>query len=324
VSWAVKHFNDWYGKKITTDPTYGQLLSAVSKHESGSKDALKQLFVGNYPTIIKASVLEQYNQISTPQSVEQVKNFLQNADPLLRLNALHTASNFPAEVLLPTVTPILSDPILSVRTEAMNILVPYYSQLDQNTKRRFDAVVEEYLTIQRFVSDRPEGYLNQGIILSSVGRSAEAEQIYLLGLRRFPTFIQFYANLADFYRSQNLENKSREYLDRGLQLDVKNASLHYAMGLWLIRNKEKEKALIELNKANQFDPTNPTFAYGYAIGIQSIEGSTEKAIMLLENHNKKYGNDPLVMNALASFYEQTHQSAKANEYVQQRKEIFGY
>ena len=324
VSWAAKYFKDWYGEKLKATPTYGELMATTSKNNGDSKETLKGLLNGNYPAVIKATALEEYNQISTPQSIDLTNNFLKSADPLLRLSALHTAANFPTELLLSSATPLLDDPIVTVRTEAMNALAPYYSQLEQSKKHRFDAVVEEYLAIQRFVSDRPEGYLNQGIILSAVGRTGEAEQAYLLGVKRFPTFIQLYANLADLYRAQNLETKSKEYLDKGLQLDAKSASLHYALGLWFIRNKEKDKAMAELYKAQQLDPSNASFVYGYAIGLQSVENNATKAVKLLESYNHKYGNNALVLNALAQLYQQMQQPQKANEYLNKRREVFGY
>ena len=52
--------------------------------------------------------------------------------------------------------------VLSVRTEALNTLVPIYNQLDDNTRQRFGAVLNEYLGIQQNQGDRPESYLNQG------------------------------------------------------------------------------------------------------------------------------------------------------------------
>jgi hypothetical protein len=40
----------------------------------------------------------------------------------------------PQETLLSIVTPLLDDPVISVRTEAMNAIAPFYSQLDETKK----------------------------------------------------------------------------------------------------------------------------------------------------------------------------------------------
>src|SRR5690606_37119840 len=116
---------------------------------------------------------------------------------------------------------------------------------------------------------RPEGFLNQGIILSSVGRMQEAEFAYLSGLQRFPGFLAFYTNLADLYRGMQNEAKAREYIDRGLQMQPDNGFLHYSLGLWYVRQKQTEKGIESLKKATALAPDDPSFLYGYAIGLYS-------------------------------------------------------
>lgn len=324
VSWAAKSFLEWYGNKLPQQKTYGELLYAVSKLNAESEPALRNLLSSDiYPAIAKATALEQYNQFYTPSVVEQVKNTLHNTDPNLRMNALHSTGNLPQDVLLSLVTPLLNDPVLAVRTEAMNTLSPYYAQLDANTKQKFDAVMNEYLAIQRSLSDRPEGYLNQGIILMTTGRTAEAEQIYLLGLRRFPKFIPLYGNIADMYRSQNNEAKSKEFLDKGLSLQPSNAVLRYARGLWYIRNHNEGEGMNELKQAVQFDGADATYTYGYAIALHS-EKKVAEAIALLEGFITKHGNDPLIVNGLISIYQDQQQTAKATYYRNLQKTMFGY
>ena len=68
----------------------------------------------------------------------------------------------------------------------MNSLAPLYAQLDESTKQKCIGVMNEYIQNQKYLSDRPEGYINQGIVFSATGRIKEAEQIYLLGLETFP------------------------------------------------------------------------------------------------------------------------------------------
>ena len=123
-------------------------MYAISKNTTESVPALQDLLGSkNYPAIIQASALEQYTQFYNPTIIELVKNYLQSTDPNLRLNALHAAANLPENVLLPLIVPLLDDPVISVRTEAMNTIAPLYLQLDENKKQRFDAVMNEYLGI---------------------------------------------------------------------------------------------------------------------------------------------------------------------------------
>jgi len=324
VSWATKYFLQWYGNKLPQNKTYAELMSAVSKNTAESETALNDLLGSkSYPAIIQATALERYTQFYSPRILEQVKNYLQSADPNLRLNALHAAGNLPQDVLLQLVVPLMDDPIISVRTEAMNTIAPLYAQLDDSRKQRFDAVMNEYLTIQRNLGDRPESYLNQGIVLAATGRTSEAEQVYLFGLKRFPKFIGYYGNLADLYRAENNETKAKEYLDKGLSVQPGNPDLHYAIALWYERSKDRAAGLMELKKAADLNPSEASFTYGYALALQDAK-QVQKAISTLENFTAKYGNDPLILGGLISIYQESKQPSKANYYVDLRKSVFGY
>ena len=144
-----------------------------------------------------------------------------------------------------------------------------------------------------------------------------------MGLKRFPEFIAFYGNLADLYRSQNLDTKAKEYLDKGLTITPANGTLHYALGLWYIRNHNESEGLNELKKAASLEPSNPSYLYGYAIGLVSIH-ETQKAIQLLDGYITKHGNDPLILNGLISIYQDIKQDDKVGYYANIRKNIFGY
>jgi len=324
VSWAAKYFSQWYGNKLPVNSTYGQLMHTLSKSSVESEGALYSLLTSNtYPAIIKATALEQYSQFSSARNIELVKAFLQGSDPNLRLSALHAVSGLPAEMILSLVIPLLNDQVLAVRTEAMNVLAPLYSELAGLNKERFDQVLNEYLGIQRNMCDRPEGFLNQGIVLTATGRVGEAEQIYLQGLKRFPKSIPLYANTADLYRSLGNETRSKEYLQAGLLLQPNNAALHYSLGLWYVRNKDTKTGMNELQKAIQINPSDASFAYAYAIGVYS-KGASQQAIHMMEAFISKYGNDPLIINGLISLHQDMKQTDKVNYYNGLRKKVYGY
>jgi len=299
-------------------------MYAISKRTVESEDALYNLLSSTvYPAIIKATALEQYSQFSSPRNIEQVKSYLRSNDPNLQLNALHAMPSLPAELVLPLVAPMLNDPVIAVRIEAMSTLAPSYAQLDENNKQRFDQVLNEYLGIQRNICDRPEGFLNQGIVLTATGGVGEAEQLYLQGLKRFPKFIPLYANTADLYRSLGNETRSKEYLQAGLLLQPGNAMLHYSLGLWYVRSKDNKTAMRELQKAIQLNPSDASFVYAYAIGLYT-KGDSQQAIHMMQAFLSKYGNNPLIINGLLSLYQDMKQTDKVDYYTELRKQVYGY
>lgn len=324
ANWASASFTNWYGKLIPAEKTYGELVSAISKFVSESEPTLYKLLTSNtYPAVIKASAVERYNPFSSARLTEQMLFLLKIDDPVLRLNALHAMSSFPPEKILAEAVSLLSDPVQGVRLEAVKTVAPYYARLDAEMKLQFDKMLNEYLVVQESLSSRPEGFLNRGIILSQTGRQMEAEQLYLKGVKIFPKFAPFYLNLADFYRAQNNETMAKEYLDRGLILQPKNADLHYALGLWYIRKQDLAKGMNELKMAAEINPSGSSLVYGYSVGLFST-GKVKEAIAILENYLAKNGNDPLILDGLISICQDSKQLEKANQLIDKRKNVFGY
>jgi predicted CXXCH cytochrome family protein len=324
TAWATKSFMQWYGDKLPKEKTYGQLRQMIAKNTNGSDASWNELMsVANYPAIIKATALESNNRFYSQHSIDQITLQLKNTDPNLRLNALRAISQLPANIAQPAVLPLLNDAVLTVRREALNVLLPFYNELQPQDKQRFDAVMNEAIAMERNLSDRPEGYLNQGILFAGTGKIDDAEQVYLLGLKRFPGNASLYMNLADLYRMKQNEEKVKETLDKGLQIYRRNASLHYALALWYVRKEDKKEGLAELQKAVQLEPSNASFNYGYAVAMHDIEGAN-KAVALLEGFTKTYGNDPSIINGLISFYNDMKQQGKAEYYSKLRKDVFGY
>lgn len=322
VKWAADNFLKWYKDKLPKEKTYGELMFAVSRMTRESESSLNELLSSkNYPAIIKATAIEQYPVF--PGALTQLQSYLQSSDPFLRLNALKALAAFPVETIVSSSDALMDDPVTSVRFEAMLRLAAYTQQLSPERKMVFDKVMNEYVNVQQGLTDRPEDFLNQGIVFGQTGRWNDAEAIYLSGVKRFPNFIPFYINLADVYRSQNEEAKAKEFIDKGLRLQPQNADLHYALGLWYVRQNDHVKGIEELKKAFDMNPVNATAAYGYAIALFST-GKAPDAIRVLENFLVKNGNSTTILDGLISICQDQKLDDKANKYSLLRKEVFGY
>ena len=324
VNWAAQNFTNWYAKQLPEERSYAELLYKISKFTNESESSLYELLVSKkYPAIIKAAAVERYNVFSSARITEQVLSLSGSTNVNVRLNALRSIGNLPPERIVPLVSPMLEDPVKAIRLEAVNILSPYTSQLSDEAKTLFAAALKEYLAVQESLSHRPEGFLNRGIILAQTGRVDEAAQLYLKGLKLFPKFIAFYVNLADVYRAQNNTASSKAYIDKGLSIQPGNADLHYAAGLWYVREKDVTNGVIELKKAAALDPSGASIAYGYAISLFST-GKPKDAITVLENYLSKNGNSSQVLDGLISICQDTKQADKANHFLEVRKNVFGY
>jgi tetratricopeptide (TPR) repeat protein len=314
----------WYKDKLPPGKTYGELMHAVSRFSDVSEASLNELLSSKtYPAIIKASALEEYTLFATQRTASQVQAYLQSPDAMLRLSALKALTNFPPETVLSFADRLLDDPVAAVRFEAMLRLAASTQQLSPERKVVFDKVFNEYNGIQQGLTNRPEGYLNQGIVLGMTGKWSEAEAIYLQGLKRFPKFVLLYINLADVYRSQNQEANAKEYIDKGLVLQPENADLHYALGLWYVRKNDHSSGIKELKRAFTIDPKNTSAVYGYAVALFST-GQPSSSIEILESFLKKNGNNAMILDALISICQDQKLLDKSNKYALLRKNVFGY
>jgi tetratricopeptide (TPR) repeat protein len=104
---------------------------------------------------------------------------------------------------------------------------------------------------------------------AKLGQTDQAIENIEAALAIQPTFAQGYANLADVYRSLGQENKVHETLTRGLALLPNEAALHYALGLHLVRSGRTDAGVEEIKQAVRLGPDDPTFVYGYALGLYS-------------------------------------------------------
>ncbi len=118
------------------------------------------------------------------------------------------------------------------------------------------------------------------------------------------------------------QSKSKEAFDI-LQKGIKNVPnmgiLHHALGLWHVRNKESDKAVVELKKAAELAENNARFAYVYAISLGKTD--PKKAIKILEEAYLKHNGDLQIVSGLAYYYKQTGELEKSKIYEEKLKAL---
>lgn len=324
VKWAAESFTKWYANKLPKEKTYAELMHAVSRYIRESEPSLYDLLQQKkFPSIIRATALEQYGYYSTARVSSILFDELKSDDPVLRLNALKAISNHPEETVLGHARSLLFDKVAAVRMEAMNALAPYNSKLGSDEVNQFNLVMKEYMNVQEKMSHRPEGIFNRALLKNTTGNDSEAVQLYLECIKRFPSFVQSYSNLSDIYRLQGKEAEIKQLLDKGLQYQPQNAYLYYSLGLWYIRQKDNNRGMEALKIAANNAPSDAQMVYGYAIGLFST-GEQNKALQLLESFVAKFGFQPQILDGLISISQDMGLTGKTTSYSALRKDIFNY
>ncbi len=132
------------------------------------------------------------------------------------------------------------------------------------------------MAAERFNADRPENRTNLGGFFADAGRAFDAEAEYRAALRLDPRYSPAWANLADLLRMLGRESEAEHTLRAGLEQAPRDAMLHHALGLSLVRQKRAAEALRELKLATQLAPGNQRFSYVYDVARTELDGAEEQ------------------------------------------------
>ena len=251
VRWAADRVASWYGPDRRSEPHYGEAIWAARNRrpDAGAK-LLAVLANSEVPAIARASAVSLMRDYLTPGSLGTVEASLSDDDPLVRRAALTVLEAADVQTRLRLGSPLLDDPVLTVRMQAAQVLasVPD-SELQFGQRSLLRSALNDYEKAQRFNADRAEGRLNLGWLSIQRHQLAEAEMEYRAALEMAPWYSPVYVNLADLYRLMERESEGEQVLRRGLGRAADKADIHHALGLLLARGQRRNEALEQLELA---------------------------------------------------------------------------
>jgi len=297
IRWAAEYVTKWYGRKDADSLHYARVIHAG---RTGTPDA-PGLLAGlasdrNAPTIVRATALSMLQRYPEHVSAEAVRRALIDGEPLLRLGAVQALSVLPPAEQFYQAKHLLRDDLLAIRVEATGALldVPLTS-LPADGRDLMEKSILEYRSVQEFNADHPSAHMNLGNLALRNGDFAAAESEYRKAIRMEPAFVLSYVNLADLYRVKGEEQKGEQVLNDALNMNPDFADAHYALGLFMVRQKKPAEGLVHLMRAAALRPEEPNYAYTYAIGLNST-GNAPRAVSVLEDALTKhpYSKDILI------------------------------
>jgi predicted Zn-dependent protease len=313
--WAAAQVKGWFGHDPAGYQHYAQALAAANAGAVAGAQLRAVAGDRSQPAIARATALASMNASANRAALEVAAAGLRDASPLLRLGALEALAGAPAELRQRYALPLLSDPVRAIRIEAAGILADASPSIASGEQRTaFERAAAEYVEAQRSNADRAEARVNLGSFEAQRGDTAQAEQDLRAAIKLDPLFVPAYVNLADLYRAQGREADGERVLRDGLRQAPRSAALHHALGLTLVRAKRNAQALSELSKATKLDPVSARYAYVYGVALYSA-GRADEAIALLVSTSAKHPADTDLLAALASFYRERGDTAKAQAYT---------
>ncbi len=320
--WAATAVEGWFGPKREGFQNYAKAFHAAWTGRNGAAQLLADVASdANTPAFVRASALSELSAYVSAANIDLARKGLTDPDPMVRLGALEMLSNAPAERLWPLVSSLLSDPVRGVRVRTASLLAPVATANQPPADReRFAQAADEFIAAQRLNADRPEARTTLANFLAQRGQSAEAEAEYKAARRLDPQFSPAAINLADLYRGLGREAEGLALLRTAAADAPRDASLHYAIGLTLVRQKKNDEALAELLRATELAPDQAQYAYVYAVGLHSA-GRNDDALSVLKENLGKHPQDRDTLLALVTFNRDAGNITAAVEYAQQLAQI---
>ena len=152
--------------------------------------------------------------------------------------------------------------------------------------------------------------------MHGAAETKEAEAEFQAALRLSPAYGPAAANLADLYRQLGRDQEAESVLRKALEASPRDAGLHHALGLALVRLKKQDEAIAELARAAELEPDRARYAYVYAIGLDST-GRRADAIQALKDNLARHPADRDTLSALISFNREAGDFAGALKYAEQ-------
>ena len=316
--WAAAAVQNWFGPDRIGFQKYAEAFHAAWTDQPDADTLLAEVAKDSTtPTFVRGSALTELAPYVSSTNVDLAKSGLADPDPMVRIGALDMLQNVPPTQIWTLVSPLLSDPIRGVRIRAVDLLAAVRTA-DQPAAERaqFEKSALEFIAAQRLNADRPEARSALGSFYARRGDAVDAEGEYKAAIQLDPQFAPAAINLADLYRQLGRDDDSSQVLRTALLVSPRDANLHHALGLALVRQKHPDEALSELRQAAELDPDQTEYAYVYAVALNSV-GRTSEAIAVLGENLTRHPNDRETLMALIDFNRGMGDTAAALHYAEQ-------
>ncbi|WP_367279647.1 multiheme c-type cytochrome [Bradyrhizobium sp.] len=312
--WAAKQIETWFGpSRSGYQTTYAGTFHEAWTEQTDAESLLRTLaLASNAPAPARASALVE---LAAPDA-DLARRAFADPDPMVRIGALDMLEALPAEQLWLLAASRLSDPVAGVRIRAAELLASVPKERRSGADAEiFARAAAEFVAAQRLNADRPEARTALGSFYARQGDTTAAEMEYRAAIQLDPSFSAAAVNLSDLYRQLGRDEDSVRVLRAAMTISERDASLHHALGLALVRERKSDMALAELRRAAELEPGQARYAYVYAVGLNSA-GRVKEAFAVIQDTLRRHPNDRDSLSAAIAFARQQGNSALALEYAE--------
>ncbi|MEN6498085.1 MAG: tetratricopeptide repeat protein [Thermoguttaceae bacterium] len=322
AEWALQQVEKWYGKR-KDQPHFAH---AIAAGRQGKPEAERPLVVlakrKDVPAIVRASAISLLSRYQTPDAVGAAVLGLEDPDELVRAVAVRSLHYLPLPERYERLSPMLSDSIRAVRTEAARLLAAVPRRVfSADRAEAFDLALAEYMAGQRAVDDQPAAHLNMAVIYVDLGQVDKADDEYQAALRIDPQFVPAKINLAMLRDQQGRKGEAESLFREVIRQEPKMGEVYYSLGLLVAEDdKRLEEATGLLAKAAELVSDNPRIHYNHGLALQKL-GRPQKAEEAILAAHKLAPQNTDYLHALAILYSQQKQWDRAIASVEQLRRL---
>ncbi|MEE2778814.1 MAG: multiheme c-type cytochrome [Acidobacteriota bacterium] len=298
--WAAERVAAWRGDAPSPPPHYGEVLRAARDGATEATEGLQSLILGGEaPGIVRATATALLTPAPNATFLDTIRLSSRDPDALVRLASLTPLTGIDPQSRFELAGHLLEDPIRAVRIEAARVMADIPANgLPSGAVPKRDAALAELRGGLLLNSDRPESWLNLGLLEVARGDLAAADAAYVRALALDGRFVPAIVNLADLRRQQNRDAEGEALLQDALGIGD-TAEVRHALGLLLVRGQRLSEALEQLELAARAAPSHPRYGYVFGIALESA-GRVSEALETLSDHHRRHPSDPDTLVALAT------------------------
>jgi tetratricopeptide (TPR) repeat protein len=315
ASWAQNLISQWFPQGQHLQPHYGEVLQAGRQglNQSSVTNLIKLAQNNAEPALVRASALELLAPGATPAVAAQTLPLLKDSSPLIRSATLSLFHNAPAKARAEYSSPLLTDPLRSVRiAAAQQILDIPTDKLSQADQAIVKTAVDEYHASLVALADFPVIQLNIARYAERVQKPKLARQSLQTALKLDSKLTEAWLHLAQLEVNTGKFDQAKLTLEKAINEKVSDSGmLYYLLGRVLVQLGDNTAAVQAFKQALQKIPTNLDIRVEYVSLLTKLSKYND-ALKLLKATNKVAQFNPEVLYLMAYNY------AKLNQHKQAR------
>jgi predicted CXXCH cytochrome family protein len=271
--WASSAIARWYGPNRAYH--YSDILIKRNEPNSGAEfiSLAKDL---REPGIVRATAIDHLANIPTGDAYQAVLLALNDHDALVRVAALQNLIQLPKEDRIRFSSPLLGDPIRSVRVTAALVLGELkLTDIPIRYQDVYAKAYDELMTKLKHNIDFSTGQLQMAQLYDRKGETEKAIQAYQLTLVKDSLLQGVRINLARLYSLNGKNEDAIQVLEDALKINSQNPQALYSLGLvYAEENRENDAALI-FARAAKVSPLDLRIYYNWGLILHQMTRSDE-------------------------------------------------